>query len=242
MRRRTGHALLLLLSLGCVLPLSAQDSDVSGTVRDSAGHALAGVWVVGINHFPAGGSEDVKAETDDLGHFELKRVGRVLFFGSPKFRALTYVRDRQQATVDVSLKPETEHKGLSTCSLAKESGTRYGSWMLFLVPRHTKLRHHYGTDSRDLEIYFPHTRTSELMMLWSGQVGTAFVPEETILSASTFAQNGFDWRGKDNTGKNWRWLSTPRDLIHYENASNAAATFFDSIIDSACVRNYEAKK
>jgi hypothetical protein len=231
--------LALLLSIMSLLLGSAlsQDSDVGGTVRDAEGHPIPGVSVTAFHHFPGGGAEDLRSKTDDQGHFELKNVGRAVFFVAPKFEVLTHIRASQESSLEVSLKPDLEDHSPATCSAEAKGGKRYGTGVLFLVPQGVKTRRHNGTDTWDLVVDFPHTRTGEQLMLWSGpMLGDGFVPEETILAASSFSQKRFDWRGKSREGKNWRWFSSTQDLIHYESASDAAARFFDRIIDSACER------
>ena len=190
-----------------------------------------------FHHFPAGGALDLTSKTDNEGKFELKNVGRVVFFAAPKFEVLTDIRAPQESPLEISLKSDHEDRRLATCSSEANGGKRYGSWVLFLVPHGVKTRRHNGTDTWDLVVDFPHSKTGERLMLWSGpMLGDGFVPEETILGASSFSQKGFDWRGQSHEGRNWRWFSSAQDLIHYENASDDAARFFDRIIDSACER------
>ena len=156
---------------------------------------------------------------------------------APKFKDLTYVRGQQQGSLQVTLPSDPDNHWPPTCSHQKESGKRYGSMFLFLVPTGTTVKHHSDTDTWDLIVSFPHSKTKERLVLWSGpMLGYGFAPEEDILGASDFTQKGFDWRGKDRYGKNWRWFSSIQDLVHYENVSGDAATFFDRIIDSVCVR------
>ena len=236
MRPWGGHALLL-TSLAFAPIAFAQDSDVSGSVHDNAGTPLANISVVGLHHFSAGGMDEYRTKTDSQGFFKLKSVGRVFFFVAPKFQARTYIRKPGELSLDISLMSDVQDHWPATCSAGRESGKRYGSMFLFLVPPRTKLHHHHDTDTWDLLISFPGTKSAEHLTLWSGpMLGDGFVPEENILEATSFTQNEFDWRGKDSSGKNWRWFSSIQDLIHYESASDEAAHFFDRIIDSVCVK------
>src|SRR5271166_6006134 len=80
-------------ALGAAL---CQDSDLAGKVYDAQGNPLAGVSVTGMHHFPSGGAEKQTFLTNDQGHFELKSVGRVIFFVAPKFAMLTRIRDPKE--------------------------------------------------------------------------------------------------------------------------------------------------
>ena len=230
----------LLLTLSCLLmtPTFSQDTDVSGTVRDVEGHPLANVLVTGLHHFPAGGIDELRAKTEENGRFELKSVGRVFFFVAPKFEALTDIS--QEPSLDVTLKPAVEDRWPTACSARSESGKRYGTMFLFLVPRGTKVKRSSGDDTWDLIVNS--LKGKEQLKLWSGpMLGDGFVSEETVLEASSFTQHGFDWRGRCRDGTNWRWHSASQDLIHYEHASDDAAHFFDRIIDSVCVRQFPSE-
>lgn len=230
-------AWLVLLTFGLLAAAFSQDSDVSGTVRDAEGRPLPGVSVTAFHHFSGGGAEDLRSKTDDQGHFELKNVGRVVFFVAPKFEVLTKTRAALQSPLEVSLKPDLKEHWPATCSADLKAGKRYGTFFLFLMPQGTKMKHHHDVDTWDLVADFPHSKTGEHLILWSGpMLGDGFVPEEMILQSDSFSQRGFDWRGRSHEGKNWRWFSSHEDLIHYEDASDDAAHFFDEIIDSVCVR------
>lgn len=221
--------------------LLSQDSDVSGVVRDNAGHPLADIRVFGMYHFPSGGAERRDVKTDINGHFALKNVGQVIFFVAAEYENLTRLRKADESSIEVTLKPKTKSHWPSKCSSNEEAGgKRYGSMFLFFVPDSAKTKHYSGDDTWDLVIKFPHSKTNERLLLWSGPLlGTAFVPEETVLNAKSFTQQEFDWRGKDQNDMNWRWNSSMEDLIHYEKASDEGAQFFDRVIDSACLRNFD---
>lgn len=214
----------------------SQDSDVAGKVLDAHGNPLAGVSVTGMHHFPAGGAIKHEGLTDDQGNFELKGVGRVIFFTAPKFEALTHIRGLQESSFEVALKPTVGGLQPAVCPNGEESGKRYGYWSLFLIPRGARVKRHNGDDTWDIDFYFPRSKTKEHANLWSGALmGNDLVEERLVLDASSFSQRGYDWRGKSREGKNWRWTSFYGNLVRYEDASDDAARFFDRVIDSVCV-------
>src|SRR6185437_11738861 len=231
--RKLGVVLIFLM----LQPLAfSQDSNVRGTVWDATGKPLPEVSVYSWQHFQVRSLKQ-NTKTDSQGHFELKSVGRVIFFKSQKYEALTYVRPPNQPVVDIILREQTEDLTPKTCPEREKTGERYGLISMFLVPRGTNVKHYSGDDSFVEKISLPGSTTAEHLYLESGPTLTSgFVPEEIILHAKSFTQQGFDWRGQDKSGELWRWFSIPpSDVAHYKGASPKAAHFFDQIIDSVCI-------
>jgi len=235
-------AAALLLTLACAIaaPALSQDSDVSGTVRDGLGNPLPGIKVTGWHHHPAGGAEGSYSTTNAQGRFELKSVGRVVFFRDPKFQPLSYIRRAEEMSFTVTLQPGSEDRQLPNCPSGKEPGKRYGS---FLVPTGTKVRRRqHDPDNWKFFITPPKSKTEGPLVLWAGVNlgGGDRAPEEWLLDANSVVERwvpgGYDARGKAPDGKNWRYFISPVDVAFYLDASDEATRFFDRIIDSACFR------
>jgi hypothetical protein len=74
----------------------------------------------------------------------------------------------------------------------------------------------------------------------TGPLWSLGVPKKTLLESSAMIQKreikplGVDYRGVDKKGRKWRFVGKFGETISYENASDAAAKFFDSMIDGMC--------
>ena len=228
---------LAILALVALRPTCAQDLDVNGIVRDTTGHPLAGVLVVGKHH--GQGDDEPRTKTDDQGRFELKGVGRVIFFIVPKFQPVTFVRGVQQTSCEVTMKADPVDHWPATCSAKDESGKRYGYPFRFLVPRRAKIRKETSTDVASWTVKVPQGETHEHIVITTGPLlGDGFPPEEWIIDSKDFSERdsgGLDWSGTTKGDKKWRWFSSSEAIVSYENASDGTAVFFDRIIDSVCM-------
>ena len=114
----------------------------------------------------------------------------------------------------------------------------------FLVPKRPKIKKRFGDD---YIIYLTADRTKEYsLVIWFGPlVGGLDADDDWLVKAANFTERsvrdgqqiaGQDFRGVDKQGKLWRWTGLAGyNIARYRGASDAAAKYFDRIIDSACV-------
>lgn len=243
-------AAMLKLTVVVTLAITAmaQDSPVSGSIADENGATIAGVSVTGNVHNDGGGYSHTSTVSDTNGRFTLPPVGRPIMFNKHGFAPLVYVRAPGEAEIAIRLDPAAMPAQLPACPPTKAK--RYGFLMLFTMPPHARVKHKNYDDTWADIVSYPRN-TGERMLIWSGPTlgGGGFPRENLLLDASTITGRsiasgmaGMDFAGASKQGGRWRSFSTPWSIVTYENVSEEAAEYFDSIIGSACWKQPEAPR
>jgi hypothetical protein len=112
--------------------------------------------------------------------------------------------------------------------------------MKFLPPKSATVLNLPNDDCVRIIIGYGLEQNREWMVLGSGATWSLGVPKRALLAFSTQIQERelkpywTDYSGLDANGKKWRFVGSFSETITYENVSENAAQFFDSIIDGMC--------
>jgi hypothetical protein len=219
---------------------------LSGTVRSNDGAPLASVEVFVGSSIPR-----TKTAEDGTFVFEINFKGAVIFVAHPGFRPAVRPINSIGEHLDIVLEPETSSTWWIPACLSKPKGIRVfeperGGPRL-LLPKGVKFTKGLtDVDYRVDTIAFGSSRHREYLEFWIGTSAAGPMPPDYLFDqAKEFtlrfwrrkdnSENGVDVRGSDFDGRRWRHLNIGSNGIMYRQASDAAAQFFDGIIDRMCI-------
>lgn len=230
------------LNVGCVvlflacrffIPDVFAQNSVKGLVRSTSGTPIAKVWV------HCGGSRDT--ETDARGEFTLSCRGKVIFFRHDDYKPVALISSKLSDLVAVTM--ENSKGTEATVPSCEQSPNQFFSYHKINIPEGDNLK--LGHDVDYTEFYLKHESEKSVYYLhgMEGPHATIGFPMERLITDSVeftagTRRNGevvlLDFRGLKADGTFWRFVGTVGFLLSYENASLAASTHFDKIINGAC--------
>jgi len=231
------------LILAAVFPIVAFLSSnllaqIEGRVTDAEGNPLVGVDVYG---------ERAAAETDAEGKYTLKSMDEVVFFDSPGYQPLTRIREKDSRTVDATLTPESDTTWIvPTCQTPGTVRELVNYPMHFSIPRHQKIVSTFDVDYGRLIL--PHkvgSKKFHLVIMYGPYASNGRPWKELYLDSVSLRERrwksgglqGLDARGVLRDGTQWRYVGIILfESGSYERVPTAAATAFDAILDSMCVK------
>jgi hypothetical protein len=225
----------------CAQPCIAEK--LYGTVRSNDGTPLADVAIYV-------GSDLPKTKTTADGSFvvEITWKGAVIFVAHPGFRPAARPIQSFRERMDIVIEPESLSTWwLPTC-LSKPPASRvFGGVPSLPLPKGVKFR----TGSTDIDyrvdrIAFGSWWHPQYLEFWIGPSAAGPRPPDYLFKQSKefslrywrskdMSREGIDARGSDSDGRRWRHVNIGSNGIMYRQASDAAAKFFDGIVDSMCM-------
>jgi hypothetical protein len=221
-----------------------------GVVRSEAGKPLADVLVCARTY------ECLKTDTEgryDLhklfpGKWDsliLKRV--IARFSHPGYKPNLRTYENTPSNFDVIL--SEGHVAPWIISPCSANERRQGFAIKVLVPKGTKIAE--GHDIDYVTINFRYGKSNEWMSIGSGPNWSDGLPPSRYVRDSVSIEDrdvelplqyeryvnsvdAIDARGQSKDGTKWRYIGRVGESLSYGTKSEAAAKFFDSIIDSAC--------
>jgi len=185
-----------------------------------------------------------------LGQFRLDDVGNVVFFRGLGFRPSTRVLTSDEPLTVKLEEDVTSAWRLATCDALPPGHKSLGAIGRLSVPQNAKIKRSGGDDTWEDMIFYRRDRGQSLRA-WLGPgnydpepLFGGFVRENWILDSSDISERtlsfgkqiyGVDTSGRDRTGRRWRWIVTQAGVTYYHAATNEAASFFDGILETACI-------
>jgi hypothetical protein len=244
MQPRIKGIFFFLLAVGLTHPCLA--GTISGTVRSADGTPLANVNIYVGRDIP-----ETKTAADGTYRFEISWKATSIFVTHPGFRPAARVIHSASERIDILLEPESSSTWwLPACSSEQPAGKiispSHGGPRL-LLPKGVK----YRAASWDIDVQvnrlgFGSWWNTQYLYFWIGTSAGGPRPPDYMFEQSTEftlrywrsqdkSQEGVDARGSDSKGQRWRHLNIGSNSIMYRQVSDAAAKFFDEIIDSMCM-------
>ena len=223
---------------------NAANPGLHGVVTSKDGKPLADVVVYASAPRECCAKQAQRTTTDATGSFHMDNPPRVLHFFKDQFAPASRVVDSGQKEIGVVLEDEAPTRWILPACPDKIHAKAVGWPYQFLVPKRPKIKKRFGDDYL---IYLTADRTKEYsLVIWFGPlVGGLDADDDWLIQAASFSERsvrdgtqiaGQDFRGLDKQGRHWRWTGLAGyNIARYRNASDAAAEYFDRIIDSACV-------
>lgn len=246
---------ILLLAMWNIFTALAfsQDLRVSGRVTDGAGNPVPAVFVHAFHRLSNGGYETVETKTDEDGRYVLSGDQGVIFFRKRGYSPATRVLSADSSVIDVTV--DREHSGwkLQKCTKAQqENQTTLGEGLVFTIPPEARPHDQgRGGDSSTTLLFFPGDPSQRMWLSSGGTLGGGmasspqwswYVDGSSITERSNPDSGALDVHGKMPNGRNWRSMSIMTDIAEYHGVTDEAAEFFDRILDSACLRDWDLKK
>lgn len=233
-------ATLACIALCLCLSASAQSGvpSVRGTVVSADGSPVSDVSIVGAEG-PCCPVRQASTKTGKQGAFILSNPGRVIHFYKEGVLPLTIVLTPQELVLRVVMKSDTEANWrLPACSGKPRSGKALGYAVKIIIPKRTKVSKARSTDYTAYAVLYP-GEPSEMELWWGPLVGGSD-DDQLFIDSASFSERwiwppGIDSEGILKDGKHWRTVDvTGIGLFHYERVSQAAASYYDQIINSGC--------
>jgi hypothetical protein len=248
--------LALALCVVAVLPVPCLAQGVVVAVRSTTGQPLAGVTVeIAFPH------EYIK--TNDDGEFALPSPqGRytVIYIRHPHYRPVARVIYAGTRSTEVVLEPEEASEwNVPICDGAPLRSRRLDptedGYVTFVAPNGTKYkRGDYDIDCKVDGVSYGSGRNRRWLEFWVGPGAIGVFPTADIIARSsefTIRSWGIggskagriDARGRWTNGRRWRHVCFGWGVgaAIYTDVSDEAAAFFDTIIDSMCVSERQAR-
>jgi len=216
---------------------TGQEPVLSGIVKSKTGELIAGVAVR---------SYCGETKTDDHGQYFIlpsssnARCGLVRFLAEGFLTIAVAIEDNVHE-LNVTLHP----KGSKWIPPDWDpvASNRVGGKMKFLIPKGAKIKYGPPSDAWHIGIGYGPRNRREWMGINGGGNYSSGLPMISYMNNSAelvhremgCGPNGYDIRGRTQDGKRWRTTGMGQsgfgESIGYDNASEKAAAFFDSIID-----------
>lgn len=183
-------------------------------------------------------------ETDKNGKFSSKSKDlKFVFFTKNGFRPLAKkLKDESEIEVFLESENESDRLRLSACS-TKNRGKNVGVNILLFVPKGFKSKKGRDIDYVDFYISSDKDKKNLLRGIWGPNASSGYPDSDWINSSGKIdirsitdgkRNIGWDFYGKTNNGKNWRYLQVFDESIFYIVDSDEAKITFDKIIDNSC--------
>jgi len=227
------------LLLTCLF-VSAQTAStpISGVVVLADGTPISDVSVVGAEG-PCCPVQLASAKTEKHGNFTLSNPGPVIHFYKDGLLPLTVVLAPHAKVIRAVMKTEANADWrLPECSDKPRSGKVLGYAVKLVIPKRTKMSKERSTDYTVYSVSYPR-EPLEMELWWGPQVGGSD-DDQLFIDSASFSEQwvlpvGIDSTGVLKNGKRWRTVDVAGvGLFRYESASQAAASYYDQIINSAC--------
>jgi len=213
-----------------------------GFVKSESGKPISDVLVCASSY------ECVK--TDSEGDYDLAKISkraRMLRFSKEGYKPIIKVLEGATSSPETTLvEGGNTVWNIPAC---KENEKREGYSIKVMVPKGTKIAK--GRDIDYTTINFRFGRTKQWLQIGTGMNWSSGMPFKDDLDSSIeifdrdirFPRaplenmvylDGIDVRGRSKDGTRWRETGNAFETLSYRNVSEAAAKFFDSIIDSGC--------
>jgi hypothetical protein len=200
-------------------------------VSDSIG--LADVDVVSM---PKG-----RATTIFNGDFLLMEPGEVIRFSLRGYRPVTKTRDQLIANSEVELRKDDEAVWSPPQCFQSTRSPVYGYPLQISVPRGVEPQRHIDDDYQTVTIDYKRCRmTLGWGALWSFGIpgNKEYFKDLVRLTERDMGLGGkfvgSEYRGLRSDGTRWRWVGVVGASVTYDHATDAAARYFDAIIDTLC--------
>jgi len=161
-------------------------------------------------------------------------------FSLPGFHPMTKAADPKTHQLDAVLQSGDNTWTPPRC-LSNEKSKVLGSSIKISIPDNATVKEITHDDYIYYEIFLGKEESGPRMSFWDGLLVGFPWPRKEQLQSSSFINErtmtcvfGMDYRGKDKDGSNWRVTGVLGEFIEYSKASDQAAEFFDTIIDSLC--------
>jgi hypothetical protein len=261
---RQGNRWLAPILIAVLLyPLSASPQLISGAVLDSEGKPLAGVEVYGIRESCCPSSVPWTS-TGANGKYVLKNAGSILHFRRIDLKPLS-LRTEGARTLNATMKPNESPMIVPACE--EHGIGRFGDFLRFKPsPKRLtqsirdvdyESYRFRAEDGGSLESWFGPT-AANIDAFKERYIKSREFSERAVF-VPTLAVIGIDASGTYFNGRRWRWIGTDPHIpkaaastekppftwhlsistngIGYNNASVDDQKEFDTVIDSACVRD-----
>jgi hypothetical protein len=218
---------------------------LSGTIHSSDGTPLTNVEIFMGRDIP-----ETRTATDGAFVIEVKWKDVVIFIAHPGFRPMVRSIDSFSKPVNIVLESESLSTWwLPVCSSELKAGKVFAPSIngpRLLLPKRAKFR----KGSTDIDYHVDEIAfgwwNPQYLEFWIGpSAGGPRPPDYLFKQAKEFtlrfwrrkdsSDNGIDARGRDSKNRQWRHVNIGSTAILYRQASDAAAKFFDGIIDSMCI-------
>jgi hypothetical protein len=230
--------MMVLFTLLFSATAQGQITTLEGTVKTSDGKALEKVSVYFSIHRGV--------ETNQDGKFALdRRRERVVGFSLKGYKPLFKIIDEDSKHLDVVLEREPpDSLVIAKCEANRkyENGLMFGGiWLKF--PLTTSTKKISDIDYDEQFIGYGQKDSQEFMVIMNGALASGGKPLDRVFLASREFSAGMikvgeyemvDLKGIAMNGKRWRWVGGV-SFIKYEDVSDAAANYFDNIINRACL-------
>jgi len=228
---------------------------VAGTVTTKDGQPISGVTVTaGRPYSPS----HQQTTTNQLGQFRLDHAGPVIYFSKDKLEPKAVVVRSKQGAIHIILEPPSDNLVVPVCRETDAGRQRIG-WgkygLQFNVIMHD-VEILGGKPDVDYVRYVIKAKTGGkgYLELWFGPYAINALPEDDLLIQSdTFAQRyvvlsdgarvGMDSRGQKHDGRSWRQTAiSGKGGSIYRDLSPEESSFFDPIVNSACLIPYPTRR
>lgn len=215
---------------------------VRGIVISERDEPVAGARVDGdLSRNPA---ERESLRTAENGSFAFTYPQDFVRVRADKFQPVTVFIKPGETNLRIVLTDATStSKMISGCPAQGRGLKRVGNPFLFSLPKGTKIKRITDADTAAYRVNFPHSNYW-LLLLWGVNVGRTDADERLERASSRFSERwiagpgapniGIDSAGVSSRGA-WRSFGTAFDQAIYVDVPDEAATYFDAIIDSACL-------
>jgi hypothetical protein len=245
-RARANGLLVGALLLAALCVAGAQSvSAVRGKVVDASGAPLADVIISGSRD-PSGEGSTSIAKTDSQGNFTLTFPGKVMHFLKAGYEPLAVVISARTAPQQYVLQAAKNDFLLRPCEKLAPHEKAFGDASLrFSANPKDFVSSSPLTDANSLKFGLQPKGASNALEIWLGHFTMDIEPEdELLILAENFTSRNIVAAGKGTVGidtsgtrsaKLWRQFAVSgHGGAFYQNATDAEAKVFDSVIETAC--------
>jgi hypothetical protein len=189
-------------------------------------------------------------KTDSEGHYDLAKISKrayMLRFSKEGYKPLIKALEGATSSLETTLvEGDSTLWNIPAC---KDKRKREGYSIKVTVPKGTEVAK--GRDIDYTTINFRFGRTKQWMQVGTGMNWSSGMPFKDDVDNSVEISDrdirfprasfenmiyldGIDIHGRLKDGTRWRYTGYAFETLSYRNVSEAAAKFFDSIIDSGC--------